>query len=214
MSRMRCRRSGGVIAPRSLTTAYVRCSARCATLVQVGPGQVRSEVSARPPTASSSTGGSPAGVASRSSVGRTSSGVCPSLRAERSERVPGGEPKFAPTFLAGCRFTLGGSPGLGMLRAAIRSTCVILCTMGRGAFKRRGRVRCIVACAALVVACAPVARDLPESTPLGEARLAPGPAPAKPAAPESLPPPADNPRPLQAPPEPGQADLDPDNDYV
>jgi hypothetical protein len=84
--------------------------------------------------------------------------------------------------------------------------------MGGGTFKRRGSGRCTIAAGVLLVSCAPFARDLPEAPPIVEARP-PTLVATRPADPE--PPPAlAVTETAVAPPEPGRADLDPDNDYV
>jgi hypothetical protein len=74
-------------------------------------------------------------------------------------------------------------------------------------------VQCTVAWGALLASCAPLARDLPEPAPVAEPLSAPRPAAPLPADSELPAAPAAAAR-VVVPPEPGRADLDPDNDYV
>jgi hypothetical protein len=84
--------------------------------------------------------------------------------------------------------------------------------MGGGAFKRSARGGCILAIGAALFGCVRAPRDLAESTPPPEPPVAARP----PIEPQPLPPAPEAPPPgvIREPPEPGQADLDPDNDFV
>src|SRR5215470_15510324 len=98
----------------------------------------------------------------------------------------------------GVAFHAGSISWMGHARRSTPSTCVILCTMGGGAFKRSLTAGWIVALCATLFGCVRAPRDLAESTPPPDVPVAPSPSIEA----QPLPPaPAD----IREPAQPGQA---------